>query len=29
MTMILLQCALGYTMWAIIEVLQKLYPPNK
>lgn len=29
MAMVLLQGALFYTAWAIVEVLQKLYPPNE
>lgn len=29
MTMILLQIATCFTLWAIAEVLQKLYPPEE
>ena len=29
MMMVLLQGALLYTAWAIVEILQKLYPPNE
>ena len=28
-TMIILEMAMGFTLWAIAEVLQKLYPPKE